>query len=62
MTRTQETCIDCHCKVSSSTVKRDGRHLETKETIFSCGASKREISDREGNNGRVEFEGCCCAA
>lgn len=56
------SCHDCECQVASQTVTREGRHLTSVETVYTCGARKTEMSDTESSVGRVAFEGCHCAA
>lgn len=54
-------CCDCRCEVASRSVKREGRHLTSMETIFSCGARQKDFTNTEAMIGSVELEGCCCA-
>lgn len=54
-------CPGCSCQIVDQSVKREGRHLTFIETVFTCGARKREITDTASNIGRVELEECCCA-
>lgn len=62
MTRHHETCIDCSSIATGHKVQREGHHLTIVETIFSCGARKREVTDTETNTGTVKFGGCGCGS
>jgi hypothetical protein len=62
MKKKSPTCIDCRCEAVSHNIERHGRQLTMEEITFSCGARQKEVFTTNGNTGRVEFDGCTCAA